>query len=83
MECKVITEKLFVDHCRVLIETLWNVKLIQLANPILYIFVLIETLWNVKVDERISAFSEEVVLIETLWNVKDINISTINALVAF
>ena len=38
----------------VLIETLWNVKMICGAAMVFHLFVLIETLWNVKVDIAIN-----------------------------
>ena len=58
-----------VEH-GVLIETLWNVKLIAAAFAVSATPVLIETLWNVKNHEHDKQLRPGYVLIETLWNVK-------------
>ena len=55
---------------RVLIETYWNVKSIQLMLLVMLPKVLIETYWNVKTDGSATIFSLAFVLIETYWNVK-------------
>ena len=55
---------------RVLIETLWNVKLEENERPDHSDYVLIETLWNVKSQPLTPQARQPVVLIETLWNVK-------------
>ena len=50
VECKVISRAALVRLFRVLIETLWNVKLMmQDAENDVFSNVLIETLWNVKI----------------------------------
>ena len=54
----------------VLIETLWNVKILATIRDTISEMVLIETLWNVKVPSPLSGASVCLVLIETLWNVK-------------
>ena len=48
VECKVSLLLSVLGIESVLIETLWNVKLIPQLLPLLCQFVLIETLWNVK-----------------------------------
>ena len=49
MECKEIRNKEMANQIKVLIETLWNVKLYEVnSNTFNYYSVLIETLWNVK-----------------------------------
>ena len=53
-----------------LIETLWNVKYLYLADRWKPRSVLIETLWNVKSFMMNSIRTSVGVLIETLWNVK-------------
>ena len=54
----------------VLIETYWNVKMMEWTEKWLMHFVLIETYWNVKVEEWCNEEFERRVLIETYWNVK-------------
>ena len=54
----------------VLIETLWNVKVVAAVLPYINGLVLIETLWNVKKEQQKAAQDMTLVLIETLWNVK-------------
>ena len=54
----------------VLIETLWNVKIIDVHVYISTSIVLIETLWNVKLELEKHNGIDSFVLIETLWNVK-------------
>ena len=54
----------------VLIETLWNVKIIDVHVYISTSIVLIETLWNVKHSTSSFPIAAVTVLIETLWNVK-------------
>ena len=54
----------------VLIETLWNVKIISFCHVSHPRLVLIETLWNVKQDLYFNIAERYSVLIETLWNVK-------------
>ena len=48
VECKDVLSGLFFVSWRVLIETLWNVKLYNSRKGIWSNVVLIETLWNVK-----------------------------------
>ena len=71
VECKDMLQVVCGCQCRVLIETLWNVK--RLNNIVIssFFFVLIETLWNVKHYKLHVTPSCTFVLIETLWNVKD------------
>ena len=52
MECKDNSQDLRSGPLAVLIETLWNVKFIDLCIEIGSYLVLIETLWNVKIIER-------------------------------
>ena len=54
----------------VLIETLWNVKMIIQFKYFSAEMVLIETLWNVKRKMDTGIPDASFVLIETLWNVK-------------
>ena len=54
---------------RVLIETLWNVNLLQSPELQPVLQVLIETLWNVNQKITDEESLKENVLIETLWNV--------------
>ena len=54
----------------VLIETLWNVKIVPSGKPGNSAIVLIETLWNVKQFSYLQCKFCKNVLIETLWNVK-------------
>ena len=55
---------------RVLIETLWNVKIRGGTDEEDDDTVLIETLWNVKGSAECKYRRYIIVLIETLWNVK-------------
>ena len=48
MECKEIDDGILIFTFTVLIETLWNVKVINSVNDLNAFAVLIETLWNVK-----------------------------------
>ena len=54
----------------VLIETYWNVKIVQNNQVLNYILVLIETYWNVKCVLCDCCRRDCCVLIETYWNVK-------------
>ena len=58
------------DRLRVLIETLWNVKVHWHRVNHCRFQVLIETLWNVKYIRKAAEVIQGFVLIETLWNVK-------------
>ena len=70
MECKDKTGIPVQKLNLVLIETLWNVKLLKIIRCKGDGRVLIETLWNVK--DNLVHFHLLIgsVLIETLWNVK-------------
>ena len=71
MECKAGLYTGISADTAVLIETLWNVKLLDQVPGLHTTKVLIETLWNVKLRmQNIMIFSPDLVLIETLWNVK-------------
>ena len=59
MECKYSDDTAVYAVYAVLIETLWNVKLIDRAKSHSLFVVLIETLWNVKIDNRKVLFEEE------------------------
>ena len=70
MECKGRRNEGSGTSGKVLIETLWNVKLLNLKACHVLLTVLIETLWNVKIVPLAHVNDPSVVLIETLWNVK-------------
>ena len=70
MECKASSTAFRGDLGQVLIETLWNVKVVVAASADCGDRVLIETLWNVKKDAELVILGTGTVLIETLWNVK-------------
>ena len=70
MECKEVSTAVKSIAIVVLIETLWNVKMVKISNCGHDENVLIETLWNVKSCIRCYNVLRCIVLIETLWNVK-------------
>ena len=71
MECKVHQVYGFFVHDRVVIETLWNVKVVRIGHIYGCAAVVIETLWNVKSISFLVLIDLIVVVIETLWNVKE------------
>ena len=70
VECKDVQRSFLPVYVPVLIETLWNVKMICGAVMAFHLSVLIETLWNVKCSTTSLNTRTNAVLIETLWNVK-------------
>ena len=70
VECKGTCLHAPTGDFRVLIETLWNVKLHHQSIALERFSVLIETLWNVKENNPDLSSGSLTVLIETLWNVK-------------
>ena len=72
VECKVEECEAPVSSADVLIETLWNVKVVKYNTVQQRRRVLIETLWNVKTGSALFPRHSEAVLIETLWNVKEL-----------
>ena len=70
MECKEVQFAEIMGVSRVLIETLWNVKICFFRSSVVVQSVLIETLWNVKMLLISVEIELTSVLIETLWNVK-------------
>ena len=64
----------FPEIGQVLIETLWNVKILQWKQAWFVPIVLIETLWNVKFVFLLMQLVFWLVLIETLWNVKEVDL---------
>ena len=75
MECKDFKSARNYTSEVVLIETLWNVKIVNLFSCCNIQPVLIETLWNVKKGCSTLYVVLRVVLIETLWNVKFVHAS--------
>ena len=57
------------EQKEVLIETYWNVNIIDLTKAISVLTVLIETYWNVNGDYLPRLRPALSVLIETYWNV--------------
>ena len=53
----------------VLIDTWWNVNILDLLNPIINLIVLIDTWWNVNFTKTIVFCKHFSVLIDTWWNV--------------
>ena len=72
VECKVRNMLCTGTQDLVLIETLWNVKIVSLTMSLVLPFVLIETLWNIKQQNNNGILWVSGVLIETLWNVKKV-----------
>ena len=54
LECKEKTTRSASIKRKVLIETYWNVKIINVVAPYVSALVLIETYWNVKIKRKVA-----------------------------
>ena len=70
VECKVISDSVFVFWLPVLMEPKWNVKSYNSAGPSRTHSVLMEPKWNVKPVSRLKIKTLFFVLMEPKWNVK-------------
>ena len=71
VECKVYLRRQVNKHDQVLIETLWNVKIIGLLILTISVTCINRNIVECKARYLWVFFYRDFVLIETLWNVKD------------
>ena len=70
VECKELSVSFYAQHCLVLIETLWNVKVYQSTAEFGNLVRINRNIVECKVASGYTKLESDSVLIETLWNVK-------------
>ncbi|EDO58930.1 hypothetical protein CLOL250_00472 [Clostridium sp. L2-50] len=83
VECESILTAQQLSEILVLIDTWWNVNLMELTGYLMNIRVLIDTWWNVNAQRQAPSTVSSQVLIDTWWNVNFQNRSDTIRLMSF